>query len=140
MPQQPCKKCFLTYELDGILYGDQRLILNRQEGILTLSGDGEDVSAQACLPAHTLAVMQALLDAHPAPCPQAVLYSLWAGVELEAAREMLAVLLQAGYLDLVLRGLYRVLAECRAKLALFNLGVQPAPEEEGYRLFRLSLV
>jgi hypothetical protein len=33
-----------------------------------------------------------------------------------------------------------VLADCRAQLAMFNLGIQPVPEEEGYRLFRLSLV
>jgi hypothetical protein len=54
-------------------------------------------------------------------------------VELEAALE------QASVLDLALCGLDDALAGCRAKLAAFNLGVQPVLEEGGYRLFRLSL-
>ena len=131
---------FQRYELAGVLSGDQRLILNRQARILTLLSDGNEFAAQVCFPAETLALTQALLDAHPAPCPQAVLYAVCAGVEVEEAREMLKALFEVGMLDLALRGLEGVLADCRAKLAALNLGVQPVAEEDGYRLFRLSLV
>jgi hypothetical protein len=33
-----------------------------------------------------------------------------------------------------------LVADCRAKLAAFNLGVQTIPKEDGYRLFRLPLM
>jgi RNA polymerase sporulation-specific sigma factor len=130
---------FQRYELPGVLCSNQRLILNLQERILTLVEDAEGLSAQAYLPAQVLAVTRALLDAHPAPCPQATLYAAFAGVEVEEAREILGALFHAGVRDMALRGLDAALADCRAKLAAFNLGVQPVPEEAGYRLFRLSL-
>ena len=77
----------------------------------------------------------------PAVCPRAVLYAAIARVEVEAAQEILKALFDAGVLDQALRsGLDEALAGCRAQLALFNLGIQPVPEEEGYRLFQLTLV
>lgn len=83
----------------------------------------------------------ALSDTHPAVCPQAVLYAAFAGVELDAAQEILKALFDAGVLDQALRnGLMEALAGCRAQLAMFNLGIQPVPEKEGYRLFRLTLL
>ena len=60
-------------------------------------------------------------------------------MERAAAREILAALEQAEVLDLALGGLEGTLADTRAQLAAFNLGVQPVPEAGGYRLFRLSL-
>ncbi|MGH3182282.1 MAG: sigma factor-like helix-turn-helix DNA-binding protein, partial [Streptosporangiaceae bacterium] len=131
---------FLTYDLDGVLYGDQQLVLNREERILTLIGDGYgEFAAQTCWPAPVFALLQALVDAHPAPCPQATLYAVWAGIEVEEAWEMLAALVQASLLDPALRGLHALLADCQARLAVFNLGIQPVPDEDSYRLFRLSL-
>lgn len=85
--------------------------------------------------------MRALLDASPASCPQVVLYAALTGIELDRAQDILKALDEANLLDQVLRhGLDEALAACRAHLAVFNLGIQPVPEEEGYRLFRLSLV
>jgi hypothetical protein len=70
-----------------------------------------------------------------------VLYAAFAGVELDAAQEILKALFDAGVLDQALRnGLMEALAGCRAQLAMFNLGIQPVPEKEGYRLFRLTLL
>jgi hypothetical protein len=49
-------RSFRLYELPGLLYGDQRLILNLENRIVTLvEGDGE-LSAQACFSAAALAV------------------------------------------------------------------------------------
>ena len=110
---------FRSYELPGLLYGDQRLILNLACRIVTLLGGHGQPEAQTCFAASALAVTQALVDAHPAPCPLDALYAAFAGVERAAARE--------------------ILAGCRAQLATFNLGVQPVPEAGGYRLFRLFL-
>ena len=130
---------FRSYELPGVLYGDQRLILNPAERIVTLLGDHGQLEAQTCFAASALAVTQALVDAHPAPCPLDALYAAFVGVERAAAREILAALEQAEVLDLALGGLEGALAGTRAQLAAFNLGVQPVPEAGGYRLFRLSL-
>jgi len=135
---RPVAPRFVTYDLSSILLG--AVVLNEQEGILTHVSDTAEFAAQACFPAPALALTRALLEAHPAPCSQVALYAIWAGITLEEAHEMLAALSQAGYLDLVLRGLHEALAECRAKLAALNLGIQPVPEEDSYRLFRLSLV
>jgi hypothetical protein len=130
---------FRSYELAGVLYGDQRLVLNPAERIFTLLGGHGQLDAQACFSASALAVTQALVVAHPAPCTLDVLYAAFAGIERTAAREILAALEQAEVLDLALHGLDGALAGCRAQLAPFNLGVQPVPEAGGYRLFRLSL-
>ncbi len=138
--KQPRIPTFRSYALVEVLHGDQRLILNREARIVTLISDGDEFAAQLCFPAEMLALTQVLLDAYPAPCPQAVLYAVFAGVEFDVAREILKALFDASVLDLALRGLDGVLADCRAKLAALNLGVQPVPEEDGYRLFRLSLV
>lgn len=138
--KQNATPTFRTYHLPDVLYSNQRLILNLHDRIVTLVDDDE-VSAQACLSAQAWAVTLALLDAYPAPCPQAVLYAAFAGVEVETAREILAALFDAGVLDQALRyGLDEALEDCRAQLAAFSLGIQPMPEEEGYRIFRLSLV
>ena len=130
---------FRSYALPGVLYGEQRLILNPKDRIVTLLGGYGELLAQACFPATVLAVTQALVDAHPTPCTLPVLYAAFTGVELEAAREILGALEQAKVLDLALCRLDAALADGRAHLASFNLGIQPVPEEHGYRLFRLSL-
>lgn len=137
--QHPTPKRFRYYALPEVLYGDQRLVLNPAERIVTLVGGHGQLEAQACFPAAALAVTQALLDAHPTPCALDALYAAFASVEIAAAREILAALEQASVLDLALRGLDAALSDCRAQLAAFNLGMQPVPEEGGYRLFRLSL-
>jgi len=132
---------FQTYQLPDVLYSNQRLILNPHDRILTLLDDADGVSAQACLSVQAWALTRALLDAHPAPCSQAALYAAFVGVEVEVAQEILTALFEAGVLDVALRyGLGEAMADCRTQLALYNLGIQPVPEEESYRLFRLSLV
>jgi glyoxylase-like metal-dependent hydrolase (beta-lactamase superfamily II) len=137
--QYPTPKRFRCYALPEVLYSDQRLILNLEDRIVTLVGGHGELEAQACFPAAALAVTRALLDAHPAPCALDARYAAFASVERIAAREILAALEQASVLDLALHGLDVALADCRAQLAAFNLGMQPVPEEGGYRLFRLSL-
>ena len=139
MKKRTTTATFQSYELAGVLYGEQRLILNPADRIVTLLGGYGELLAQACFPATVLAITQALVDAYPAPCTLPVLYGAFASVEREAAQEILAALEQAEVLDLALHGLDTALADCRAHLAAFNLGIQPVPKEGGYRLFRLSL-
>jgi hypothetical protein len=91
MEQHPTPS-FRSYELAGVLYGDQRLVLNPHERIVTLLGGQGQLEAQACFSATALAVTQALVDAHPAPCALDALYAAFAGVERAAAREILVAL------------------------------------------------
>ena len=113
--------------------------MNVRERIATLMEDTQ-MRTQTCLSVQAWVVALALLDAYSASCPQAVLYAALTGVELDIAQDILTALDEANVLDQVLRhGLDEALADCRAHLAVFNLGIQPASEEEGYRLFRLSL-
>ena len=131
---------FRIYELVEVLSGDELLVLNGEARILTLLGGSHgEVNAQACLSEQAQAVLQALCEAHPAPCPLVTLYAAFADLAPEDARLVLEALQEAGVRDLGVAGLDAALSDCRAQLAAFDLGVQPVPEEDGYRLVRLSL-
>ena len=121
------------YRFPDLLPLDCALVLETTHALLTyLLAD--EIAAQRVLSRTELAVLLALLEAHPASCSDAVLYAAVTGVPAEEAVAFFQAL-ALEWRGTALTPVREVLSRCRCQLVVCHLGI--APGEQGYRLFRL---
>lgn len=125
---------FHVYTLPTIIPSDITLVLNTTDHIVTLMVD-TTIETQQRFTAPEMTILLTLLEAHPAPCTNAMLYAALTGVEPNNAHEFLQAV--GDYVDIAMTPVRMVLKQCRTRLAPFNLGIQPV-NETAYTLFRLD--
>jgi hypothetical protein len=108
--------------MPGLLARDSVLILNKEQGILTLLLERRVLEQQLLSPSET-SLISALLEAYPQYCPIEQLYSVHTGEDLEKSGQQLLKALKEQTMHELTKGLRAVLARCRKKLHPFGIEI-----------------
>lgn len=113
---------FRAYELGSLLPGN-RLILNHDQGILSLL-TGEEILEQQILTPNEMYVIEELFKTYPEYCPSEVLISAMTGQSIERCQEKVLWGLEEGAADVVMRPIRNLLSRCRMKLHPFGIEIK----------------
>ncbi len=126
---------FVRFDLKALLPEQSTLILDREQGVLSLLGGGaeKEISEQQLLTPSEMPVIQALLSNYPDYCPYEVVLSAMTGKSLEKCRERVLWGLQEGEVDVVMRPVRNLLGRARLKLRPFGIDIR-SMLQTGYML------
>lgn len=113
---------FKRFKLPNILLEDSTLILNTEQGILSLL-TGESIVEQQILSPSEMALVSELLKAYPEYCPNEILLSVHANESLETSRQQLLSALKDQTMHELTKRLRAMLARCRKKLHPFGIDI-----------------
>ncbi len=111
------------FPLNPLLPEKKRLILNYDQGILSLVGE-EEILEQQLLSPSEMYVIEALLKNYPEYCPYEVVLSAMTGKSIEQCREKVLWGLEEGAVDVVMRPVRNLLGRCRMKLRPFGIEIK----------------
>ena len=111
------------FPLNPLLPKKKRLILNYDQGILSLVAE-EEILEQQLLSPSEMYVIEALLKNYPEYCPYEVVLSAMTGKSIEQCREKVLWGLEEGAVDVVMRPVRNLLGRCRMKLRPFGIEIK----------------
>jgi hypothetical protein len=111
------------FPLNPLLPEKNRLILNYDQGILSLVME-EEILEQQLLSPSEMYVIEALLKNYPEYCPYEVVLSAMTGKSIEQCREKVLWGLEEGTVDVVMRPVRNLLGRCRMKLRPFGIEIK----------------
>jgi hypothetical protein len=111
------------FPLNPLLPEKNRLILNYDQGILSLVM-GEEILEQQLLSPSEMYVIEALLKNYPEYCPYEIVLSAMTGKSIEQCREKVLWGLEEGTVDVVMRPVRNLLGRCRMKLRPFGIEIR----------------
>jgi hypothetical protein len=111
------------FPLNPLLPEKNRLILNYDQGILSLVME-EEILEQQLLSPSEMYVIEALLRNYPEYCPYEVVLSAMTGKSIEQCREKVLWGLEEGTVDVVMRPVRNLLGRCRMKLRPFGIEIK----------------
>ena len=114
---------FKCFQLHPLLPETNQLILNYDQGILSLV-TGEEILEQQLLSPSEMYVIDALLKNYPEYCPYEIVLSSMTGKSVDACREKVLWGLEEGTVDVVMRPVRNLLGRCRMKLRPFGIEVK----------------
>jgi hypothetical protein len=112
-----------VFPLNPLLPEKDRLILNYDQGILSLVGE-EEILEQQLLSPSEMYVIEVLLKNYPEYCPYEVVLSAMTGKSIEQCREKVLWGLEEGAVDVVMRPVRNLLGRCRMKLRPFGIEIK----------------
>jgi hypothetical protein len=113
----------LASDPPGSLLPGKRLILNHDQGILSLLV-GEEITEQQILTPNEMYVIEELFKTYPEYCPSEVLISAMTGQSIEQCQEKVLWGLEEGAADVVMRPIRNLLSRCRMKLHPFGIQIK----------------
>lgn len=114
---------FKTYTYNQLLPSGASLILDMEQGILTLL-TGTTITEQQLVSPSEMYIIAALLDNYPDYCPHEVMLSAMTGRKLDQCRQRVLWGLNEGTIDVVMRPVRNLLSRCRMKLAPFDITIR----------------
>jgi hypothetical protein len=114
---------FKNFQLQPLLAEPNHLILNYDQGILSLV-TREEILEQQLLSPSEMYVIDALLKNYPEYCPYETVLSAMTGKSVDACREKVLWGLEEGTVDVVMRPVRNLLGRCRMKLRPFGIEVK----------------
>lgn len=114
---------FKYFQLPPLLPEANHLILNYDQGILSLTRSAEILEQQLLSPSE-MYVIDALLKSYPEYCPYEAVLSAMTGKSIEACREKVLWGLEEGTVDVVMRPVRNLLGRCRMKLRPFGIEIK----------------
>jgi hypothetical protein len=114
---------FKYFQLQPLLPEANQLILNYEQGILSLVHGEEMLEQQLLSPSETY-VIDALLKNYPEYCPYEEVLSAMTGKSIEACREKVQWGLEEGTVDVVMRPVRNLLGRSRMKLRPFGIEIK----------------
>ncbi|MFL5699441.1 MAG: hypothetical protein ACJ797_20360 [Ktedonobacteraceae bacterium] len=113
---------FKRFKMPNLLTKNSVLILNTEQGILTLLSERSILQQQLLSPSETSLIAK-LLEMYPEYCPNEVLFSVHTGEDVEKSRQQLLNASKEQTMHEMTKSLRAVLARCRKKLHPFGIEI-----------------